>query len=132
MRTTEPFRASVRKLVVREGKVSISFEGMNSWYAVPPHLEAVIRRAAGHRRAIAITTTKDAVLTAERSRPRHKFRATAAPRWQTTWPLAERSAAASTTAYEADTGRRPSHRAASGRRARAMSGDAIVILELKQ
>ncbi|RAI45329.1 hypothetical protein [Rhodoplanes roseus] len=65
MRKTAPILAEVRKVIVREGTVLVSFVEFNSWYAVTVDLEAVIRQASDDRRPIVIATTTDAVVTAE-------------------------------------------------------------------
>jgi len=66
MGTAAPSRAKIRNIAIRDGTFFVSFEGMNSWYAVPAHLEAIIRKAADDRRPVSITTTTSAVVTAER------------------------------------------------------------------
>lgn len=57
--------AEVRKVIVREGTVKVSFIGFNSRYVVPAHLEAFIRQAEVDRRPIVITTCENAIATAE-------------------------------------------------------------------
>jgi len=64
-RATEPFAAMVRKIVDRDGQAVVSFDGMNSLYPVPPHLDAVIRKAAADRLPLEITTNGGALVTAE-------------------------------------------------------------------
>ncbi|RED25556.1 hypothetical protein BJ123_13124 [Rhodopseudomonas thermotolerans] len=68
---TPPLLVRVRNIVVRDGTLFVSFEGMNSWYAVPPHLETIIRQAAADRTALAITTTPNEVATAEQTSQEH-------------------------------------------------------------